>query len=144
MERELHNKLLATLALDYLHPRVREGVDKKRFLLNCRNYLTTPRERSIDDVVEVFDTLESKGLLAPGRYSVLRELVRDIGIELLRKIDETEAQMGQTQGNKTAQAAMHDESGHYVYNTYNINNIEAKNGVISIANSDRATIVQNR
>ncbi|XP_062598575.1 uncharacterized protein LOC134260005 [Saccostrea cucullata] len=141
--RELHIRLLSTLALDYLEPRVRGGVDKRRFLLNCRNYLTTPRERSIDDVVEVFDLLESKGLLAPGGYTVLRELVQNIGVDLVREIDQTEAQMGLNRGDGAVRTAMPAAPGNHVYNTYNINNIEARNGIISIANSDHATVVQN-
>lgn len=107
---ELHLKLISTIALEYLHSSVRDGLDRRKFLLNCRKYLTTPRERSIEDVVEVFDLLESKGLMSPGNYSILRELVWDISVDLVRIIEETEAEMGRIEVNRAAQAAMHDES----------------------------------
>lgn len=88
--RRLHNDLKAKLAIDYLHPTVNGGTDHQRFLMNCRDFLTTPREQAIENVVKVLDIFEQKGIMSPGEYGNLKEVVRDLNVEILKLIRETE------------------------------------------------------
>lgn len=88
--RRLHNDLKTKLAIDYLHPTVNRGIDHQRFLMNCRDYLTTPREQAIENVVEVLDTFEQRGIMSPGEYGNLRNVVRDLNVEILELIREAE------------------------------------------------------
>lgn len=88
--RRLHNDLKARLAVDYLHPTVNGGTDRQRFLMNCRDYLTTPREQAIENVVNVLDIFEQKGIMSPGEYGNLKEVVRNLNVEILELIREAE------------------------------------------------------
>lgn len=88
--RRLHNDLKTKLAIDYLHPSVNGGTDHQRFLMNCRDYLTTPREQAIKNVVEVLDIFEQKGIMSPGEYGNLKKVVRDLNVDILKLIREAE------------------------------------------------------
>ena len=62
--------------------------------MNSWSYLKTPYQRSKKDAGEICNELEKKGLLRPGDYSVLKELVEGLHVEILDIIKDTENEMG--------------------------------------------------
>lgn len=51
---------------------------------------TTPREQAIENVVNVLDIFEQKGIMSPGEYGNLKEVVRNLNVEILELIREAE------------------------------------------------------
>lgn len=108
--RRLHNELKTKLAIDYLHPTVNRGIDHQRFLMNCRDYLTTPREQAIENVVEVLDIFEQKGIMSPGEYGNLKKVVRKLNVEILELIREAEEGIRQIREGDSTQSTEDEEN----------------------------------
>lgn len=121
--RRLHNDLKKKLAIDYLHPVVNGGTDHQRFLMNCRDFLTTPREQAIENVVEVLDIFEQRGIMSPGEYGNLKEVVRDLNVEILELIRETEdgiRQIREGGGTQSTEDTENASNGGYTFSARNI------------------------
>lgn len=121
--RRLHNDLKARLAIDYLHPTVNGGTDRQRFLMNCRDYLTTPREQAIENVVNVLDIFEQKGIMSPGEYGNLKEVVRNLNVEILELIREAEdgiRRIREGDGAQNTESRENASYGGYICNARNI------------------------
>ncbi|XP_062603027.1 uncharacterized protein LOC134264761 [Saccostrea cucullata] len=166
--KELHINLISSIALDYLDPSVNSGYDHQRFLLNCRRYLKTPREQSIRDVVKVLDCFEQKGLMSPGNYKVLKDVVKDVNVQIVELIKDTERNMGisgcegdfesddeksddskrrKDKDNKASQGGKESfktDGVSHVYNTYNFGDINAGGGIIAFGNTGNARIKQTK
>ncbi|XP_061184616.1 uncharacterized protein LOC133192635 [Saccostrea echinata] len=162
--KDLHINLISTIALDYLDPSINSGHDHQRFLLNCRRYLKTPREQSIRDVVKVLDCFEQKGLMSPGHYHVLKDVVKDVNVQIVELIEETEGKMGisgregdsysdeersddskrrKDKDNKASQGGKADGASNVHY-TFNIGDIDAGGGVVAFGNAGNARIKQTK
>ena len=91
--KRLHTNLLyIRIAIDYLHPRIDDGIPALRFHANCKNYLEAPIEGNERDVTKLLEIFEQKEYIGIGDYDILRDLVRfDVKIEDI--IDETELQI---------------------------------------------------
>ena len=99
----LHKKLLyTTVAIDYLHKTVNNGIPEQRFQANVRIYFEDSHSRN---AYELIDELEKKGLIGIGDYDILVEMtsfdvriakeIEDIktvlhaqGIALYRRVDD--------------------------------------------------------
>lgn len=109
--RNLHNKLLSAVALDYLDKSINGGHDHRRFLLNCRKHLTTPREQSITNVTDVLDLFERKGIMSPGDYQILKDMVKDVNQQIVHLIEETEQSINRIkEGPESDKEKANDES----------------------------------
>ena len=85
----LHNKVLTKLSSDWI-----VGTDLGKFQMNSWSYLKTLYQRNKKDAGEICNELEKKGLLRPGDYTVLKELVQGLHVEILDIIKDTESEMG--------------------------------------------------
>ncbi|KAK3093620.1 hypothetical protein FSP39_018230 [Pinctada imbricata] len=90
----LHVDLRVTLATDWI-----VGGDADRFRMESRRYLKTPAQMMYNTPEQIFDELERIGLLGPGNYNVLRELTRNLHVEIQDIISEFERKMGINQQN---------------------------------------------
>ena len=92
--RSLHKRLLyTTIAIDYLHPSVQYGIQADRFRAKCQEYLKSPIDYSKENVTDLLYRLENKGLISIGDYDILKEIVKDIHIDLIKEINKTELQI---------------------------------------------------
>ena len=74
--KRLHNKLLyTTIAINYLHHTVDNGVPEQMFRANVKSYLEDPLTSSTKDVTRLLETLESKGHVGIGDYDILKDIV---------------------------------------------------------------------
>ena len=88
--RRLHNNLLyTTIAIDYLHSAVDNGIPESRFRANVKHYVTDPLTNSARDVTAILEILERRGLIGPGDYDILKDMV-EFDQRLINEIVETE------------------------------------------------------
>ena len=74
--KRLHNKLLyTTIAINYLHHTVDNGVPEQMFRANVKSYLEDPLTSSGKDVTRLLEILESKGHIGIGDYDILKDIV---------------------------------------------------------------------
>ena len=103
--KRLHNKMLyTTIAINYLHSSVDNGIPEQRFRANFKNYADDPLSSSAKDVFQMIEILETKGLVSLGDYDILVDIVQfdarivqeiesaklvmnTIGISIYRRID---------------------------------------------------------
>ena len=75
--KRLHNKLLyTTIAINYLHSTVDNGIPEKQFRANFKNYADDPLSHSERDVYQMIEILEIKGLVSLGDYDILLDIVQ--------------------------------------------------------------------
>ena len=75
--RRLHNKLLyTTIAINYLHSCVDNGIPEKQFRANFKNYANDPLSSSAKDVYQMIEILETKELVGIGDYDILIDIVQ--------------------------------------------------------------------
>ena len=75
--RRLHNKLLyTTIAINYLHSSVDNGIPEKQFRANFKNYADDPLSHSAKDVFQMIEILETKELVGIGDYDILVDIVQ--------------------------------------------------------------------
>ena len=87
----IHKRLLyTTIAIDYLHKSVQNGIQAERFRARCQEYLKYPVDYSKEDVKTLLSCLESKGHIGIGDYDTLKEIVADVHKELLKEINRAE------------------------------------------------------
>ena len=91
-KKDIHNKLLEKLAIDYLHPTIREGRYFGQFKMRAKNRLQGLRH-DYDNAQKYFEELTSAGHIAVEKYDVLRELVEGIDVEIINLIDEYEKKL---------------------------------------------------
>lgn len=91
--------------------------------MNCRDYLTTPREQAIENVVYVLDIFEKKGIMSPGEYGNLKEVVRNLNVEILELIREAEdgiRRIREGDGAQNTESRENASYGGYICNARNI------------------------
>ena len=89
--KRLHNKLLyTTIAIDYLHTTVENGVPEQRFRANCRNYVDEPLFTSAVNVTQLIEILEKKGLIRLGDYDILVEII-SFDVRIVQEVENTKA-----------------------------------------------------
>ena len=75
--KRLHNKMLyTTIAINYLHSTVDNGIPEKQFRANFKNYADDPLSHSDKDVYQMIEILEIKGLVSLGDYDILVDIVQ--------------------------------------------------------------------
>ena len=75
--KRVHNKMLyTTIATNYLHSTVDNGIPEQLFRANFRNYLDDPLSNSAKDVYEMIRILEQQGLVSLGDYDILVDIVK--------------------------------------------------------------------
>ena len=90
----IHKRLLyTTIAIDYLHKSVQDGIQAERFRAKCQEHLKSPVDNSKENVKELLSCLEDKGLISIGDYDILREIVKGIHIDLIKEINKTELEI---------------------------------------------------
>ena len=95
--RRLHNKLLyTTIAINYLHSSVDNGIPEKQFRANFKNYADDPLSHSDKDVYQMIEILETKSLVSLGDYDVLVDIVQ-FDSRIVQEIESTKLVM-QTMG----------------------------------------------
>ena len=88
--KRLHNKLIyTTIAIDYLHSSIDNGIPESRFRANVKHYVTDPLTNSARDVTAILEILERNGLVGPGDYDILKEMV-EFDQRLINEIVDTE------------------------------------------------------
>ena len=88
--RSLHNKLLyVTIAINYLHSTIDNGIPEQQFRANARNYVEDPLSISAKDAEAILEILEKKGLIGLGDYDILRDIVQ-FDVRLIKEINDTE------------------------------------------------------
>ena len=85
--RRLHNKMLyTTIAITYLHSSVNNGIPEQRFRANFKNYVDDPLSNSAQDVFQMIEILETKGLVSLGDYDILIDIVQ-FDVRIVREIE---------------------------------------------------------
>ena len=88
--RRIHNKLLyTTIAIDFLHRTVNDGIPEQQFRARVRNYIGDPASNGAKDVEAFLNILESKGLIGIGDYDILKDIVQ-FDAKLIKEIVDTE------------------------------------------------------
>ena len=88
--RRLHNKLLyTTIAIDYLHASVENGLCQEQFWANSKLYLDTPLSTSSKTVSDLIGVLEHRGLISIGDYDVLKDII-SFNVKVVQEIEDTE------------------------------------------------------
>ena len=65
--KRLHNKLLyTTIAIDYLHTSIDDGIPEQRFQANFRNYVKDSLSNTSKNVTQMIEILEKKGFMSWG------------------------------------------------------------------------------
>ena len=86
----VHNKLLyVTLAIDFFHSTVDNGIPEQQFRAGVRNYVDDPLSKSAKDVAALLDILEKKGLIGLGDYDVLKDIVH-FDVRVINEINDIE------------------------------------------------------
>ena len=92
--RALHKRLLyTTIAIDYLHSSVQDGIQAERFKAKCQEYLKSPVDYSKENVKDLLSCLENKGFVSIGDYDILKAIVKGIHIDLIKEINKTELEI---------------------------------------------------
>ena len=92
--RALHKRLLyTTVAIDYLHSSVQDGIQAERFKAKCQEFLKSPVDYSKENVKDLLFCLENKGFVSIGDYDILKAIVKGIHPDLLKKINKTELEI---------------------------------------------------
>ena len=87
----LHNKLLyTTIAIDYLHSTVDDGIPEKQFRAKFKNYVNAPLYNNSQSVFELIEILEKNGLVGVGDYDILIDLTR-FDARIVEEIQDTKA-----------------------------------------------------
>ena len=98
----LHQRLLYdTIAADFVHHTIDDGIPFQKFKGRCRSYLKETIYRNAKTSEELLKGLEQKGEIEPGRYEVLKELV-DFDVAIVEKVTDTERAINsfKTRGNE--------------------------------------------
>ncbi|KAK3100464.1 hypothetical protein FSP39_020475 [Pinctada imbricata] len=107
----LHRKLLyTTIAIEYLHETVDDGRQKLRFVAAYKQYSRTPIEDSLEDVDDILQDLERRGLLGIGNYKILKDIVQ-FNVKIIEEIEKTEIAIRQIGGTVTP----HTDNGCDIY-----------------------------
>ena len=89
--KRLHNKLLyTTIAIDYLHSSVGEGIPEQQFRANFRNFVTDPLSHNAENVSRLIEILEEKGFVSLGDYDNLIEIV-NFNVKIVEEVEDTKA-----------------------------------------------------
>ena len=88
--RSLHNKLLyVTIAINYLHSIVNNGIPEQEFRASVRKYVDDPLSISGKDAGAILEILEKKGLIDLGDYDILKDIAT-FDARIIKEITTTE------------------------------------------------------
>ena len=91
--REIHTRLLSDIASEYLTDK-----NLQRFRALAKRFLTTPADWRLRDPNDIIEALERKGHLAVGKYNKLLEIVKDIDVQIVEKINKANAEIDMERG----------------------------------------------
>ena len=87
--KRLHNKMLyTTIAINYLHSSVDNGIPEKLFRANFKNYVHDPLSSDAKDVFKMIEILELKDLISLGDYDILADIVQ-FDVRIVEEIEST-------------------------------------------------------
>ena len=92
-KKRIHIELMKKICIDFLHPKVNDGINFDKFKYSIRMYLDSRRQQDLDDIVKYCDALEAAGHIYVGHYDVLKELTRDIDIQIIEIIERAEKEI---------------------------------------------------
>ena len=88
----LHNKLLyTTIAIDFLHSSVQNGLQEQRFRAKCKQYVDDPLSNGAKDAYRLIEILEEKGMIGLGDYDILLDIVTKVHKKIVDEIESTKA-----------------------------------------------------